>query len=129
VTPLFLNAMTWASRGDPAGEMYATFKAKTACVVATSPGGLGGLRSLSAYRDLLTNLGTTVIPQSVAVGSAFKAFDDYGSLTDEKSHGMLATAVGQLVHLARVEANREVACEILDKLKQTQAVGEYGAVP
>ena len=48
ITPLLLNAFTWASRGDPmGGPMYATFKGKHAVVMGASPGALGGLRAMS----------------------------------------------------------------------------------
>lgn len=127
-TPLFINSVAWASRGDPDGEMYATFKGKLAAVVATSPGGLGGMRSLGPYKELLTNLGVTCLPMSVAVGGAFNAFAEDGSLLEDRFVGMLDGAVGQLVHLARGEANRDVACGILTALKKASAAGEYGAV-
>ncbi|KAJ8603308.1 hypothetical protein CTAYLR_009018 [Chrysophaeum taylorii] len=127
-TPLLVNAITWSSRGDPPGEMYATFKGKTAAVIATSPGGLGGMRALNSYKELLMNLGTTCLPLSVAVGGAMKAFKEDGSLADSKMAGMLDGLITQLVHVARSEANREVACEILSTLKKAATAGEYGAV-
>lgn len=128
-TPLFVNSVAWASRGDPAGEMYSTFKAKTAAVIATSPGGLGGMRAFSAYKQLLMNLGVNTLPLSVAVGSAFKAFKEDGSLADAKMHAMLDATIGQLVDIARADANRDVACAIFQSLKASETAGEYGSVP
>jgi len=97
-TPLLLNAVTWCSRGDPDGEMYATFKGKSAVVLSASPGAMGGMRSLNPNRQLLTNLGVSVLPDSVAVGGAFGAFDDSGALTNEGQNAMLQGAVEKLFY-------------------------------
>lgn len=73
ISPLLLNAYTWCSRGDPAGgPMYATFAGKSAVVLSSSPGAMGGLRTLNPHRQLLNNLGVNVLPQSVAIGAAYK---------------------------------------------------------
>jgi len=129
-TPLFINAITWASRGDPEGVAYGTFKGKVAAVVSASPGALGGLRSLRSYKELLTNLGVVVAPASAAVGTAFKAFDENGSLKDKHADSLLKMSIEQLVRTSRHEANRDVACKILDSLKVKGFLpGEYGTVP
>ena len=44
---------------------YATFKGKYAVVMGASPGALGGMRAMNAHRDLLHNLGSVVLPNSV----------------------------------------------------------------
>jgi NAD(P)H-dependent FMN reductase len=128
-TPLFVNSVAWASRGDPKGEMGSTFKAKTAAIISTSPGGLGGMRSLGAYKELLQNLGVTCLPLSVAVGGSFKAFTEDGSLVAGQLADMLDALITQLYEVARDGANRDVACEILGALKRAQTAGEYGSIP
>lgn len=127
MTPLFVNAMTWASRGDPEGKMYATFQDKVAIVVAASPGAMGGLRGINPTRQLLTNLGVNVLPHSVAVGGAFKAFDKGGNLKDEKQSAMMENACSELFIHARASANRKATCEIIEEHLAT-VPGEYGAV-
>lgn len=127
-TPLFVNSVSWASRGDPNGHMYASFKGKVASVISTSPGPMGGMRSHNMYARLLQNVGVNCLPTSVAVGGAFKAFKEDGTLADAKLAGMLETAVAHLVETAKVIANREVGCKILDALKNGETVGEYGTV-
>ena len=124
-TPLLVNAFTWLSRGDPDGQMYATFAGKSAIVLSASPGAMGGMRSLGPTRTLLTNLGVNVLAPSVAVGGAFKAFNDAGDLVDERQQKMLHGAVEALVHTARDVANREATCELV---KQHLTAGEYGSV-
>ena len=128
VPPLLLNAMTWASRGDPPGAgMYATFQQKTALVLSASPGAMGGLRSLGPNRQLFQNLGVNVLPQAVAIGGAFQAFDEAtGDLVDPKQHGMLENAVHTLFLTTRDAANREATCDMIEEHIKT--VGEYGSV-
>lgn len=124
VTPLLLNAVTWCSRGDPDGEMYATFKGKSAIVLSASPGAMGGMRSLNPNRELLTNLGVHVLPDSVAVGGAFGAFDEEsGALTNDRQQAMLQGAVEKLFYQTRDAANREATCKMIE----AHLVGEYGA--
>eukprot|EP00040_Diaphanoeca_grandis_P018319 m.96302 g.96302 ORF g.96302 m.96302 type:complete len:248 (+) comp26885_c0_seq1:307-1050(+) len=131
-TPLLLNAFTWCSRGDPQGKMYATFAGKVGAVISASPGPLGGMRSHRPNRDLLTALGVTVIPSSVAVGAAFKAFAEDGSLTVDSQIAMLETAMLSLVESARNVANQDAACELVTKMKQLELesgnVGVYGSI-
>ena len=124
VTPLLLNSFTWCSRGDLPGEMYATFKGKSAIILSASPGAMGGMRAHNPCRLLLNNLGVNVLPLSVAIGGAFQAFDENGDLKDEKLNGMLQNAVESLFLLSRDTANREAVCEVV----QSHIVGEYGAV-
>jgi len=124
ISPLLLNAYTWCSRGDK-GRMYATFAEKSATVLASSPGAMGGLRTLNPHRELLNNLGVNVLPTSVAIGAAFKAFDADGNLVDPKQQSMLQVAVEALFYQARDQANREAACALV---KNAMLAGEYGAV-
>lgn len=128
VTPLFLNAMTWCSRGDTTG-MYATFQHKAALVLSASPGAMGGMRSLTPARLLLNNLGVHVLPLSVAIGGAMAAFDeDTGDLVDPKQQAMLASAVQALIFQTRDAANRNATCDMIQQLTTTTLVGEYGSV-
>ena len=79
------NAIDWASRPTEAGEgSAAAFAGKYAGIMAASPGALGGLRGLYALRELLMNINVTVLPRMQAVGGAGAAFNDDGTLKDEK---------------------------------------------
>lgn len=82
ITPALLNALTWLSRpllgkDEPT---YSSFQGKTAALVSASPGGLGGLRAHNHLRDILVAMNCIVVPQIACIGSAFKAFDQHGSL-------------------------------------------------
>jgi len=79
------NAIDWVSRGDsPEEPAISALTGKSAVIMATSPGGLGGLRGLVPLRMLLGNLGITLLPDQIAIPSAFQAFSPDGHLVDPK---------------------------------------------
>ena len=124
-SPLLVNAYTWCSRGDDPGDMYATFRGKTALVLGASPGAMGGLRAIVPHQHLLQNLGVHVVSHTVAIGAAYKAFDtDTGDLVDPKQQAALTTAVQTLFTKARDDANREATCGLI----RQHSAGDYGAV-
>lgn len=84
VTAALKNAIDWVSRSDSSDEPFLSALAgKTAIISAASPGGLGGLRGLVHLRAILGNIGITVLPDQLAVGSAHSVFQADGSITDE----------------------------------------------
>jgi NAD(P)H-dependent FMN reductase len=98
VTPLLKNALDWASRSEtPDEQPLRAFRGKTAAIIAASPGRLGGLRSLSVLRVLLTNLGVLVIPAQHAVSGADEAFEKSGELSDKRNVSAVKRVVKELV--------------------------------
>jgi NAD(P)H-dependent FMN reductase len=86
------NAIDWVSRGDSPDERpISALAGKSAVIMATSPGGLGGLRGLIPLRMLLGNLGITVLPDQIAIPSAFDAFGPDGHLVDPKQEAKVKT--------------------------------------
>lgn len=84
-SPLLKNAIDWATRPfGPDIQSTPPFANKYASIMATSPGGLGGIRGLVFVRLLLSNLGVTVLPNQQAVPNAYQAFNEDGSLNDEQ---------------------------------------------
>ena len=83
------------------------------------------MRTHNPHRQLLQNLGVNVLPQSVAVGAAFKAFDDDCNLNDPKHKSQLEGAVQSLFYLTRDQANRDATCKLIEQIN----VGQYGDVP
>ena len=83
ITPLLKNVIDWVSR--PAGDdaMLKYIAGKTAALVATAPGALGGLRGLVHVRQILGNIQVTVLPNQATVPGARSAFKEDGSLVDE----------------------------------------------
>ena len=84
ITPLLKNAIDWASRSELNEKPLSCFQGKVAALLATSPGGLGGIRGLVHVRAILEGIGVLVIPEQKAIPNAYQAFDESGQLQDEK---------------------------------------------
>jgi chromate reductase, NAD(P)H dehydrogenase (quinone) len=103
MTPLELNTLDWCSRVDnenPAGSGLVIFRDKPAAIIASSPGGLGGMRALFHLRDVLGYLGMVVIPQQLAAGKANELFAVDGHLKDDHQRAALQTVANALVEAA-----------------------------
>jgi chromate reductase, NAD(P)H dehydrogenase (quinone) len=89
ITPLLKNAIDWASRPAPGESSLACFKDKVAVLMSSSPGALGGLRGLVHVRAILGNIGVLVLPDQVAIGNGYQAFDANGNLHDESKQAAI----------------------------------------
>ena len=82
-SPLLKNTIDWVSRSEADDESpLVAYRGKTAAIMATSPGGLGGMRGLVMLRMLLGNLGVIVLPDQQAVPYGSQVFKDDGSMGD-----------------------------------------------
>lgn len=97
ITPLLKNTIDWVSRPDDTHGMLAGFQGKTAALLSASPGGYGGMRGLVHLRDILGNIGVTVLPKEASISQANKAFDDAGELEDESNSKRVQQVVTNLV--------------------------------
>jgi NAD(P)H-dependent FMN reductase len=96
-SPLLKNSLDWISRSENKEEKpLIAFAGKTACLAATSPGGLGGIRGLVPLRLWLSNIQVHVLPQQLAISSAHNVFDDNG-ITDDKQKSMLENLIGNFI--------------------------------
>ncbi len=78
------NILDWMSRPNPNLPSDAScFKGKVAGILATSPGRLGGLRGLRPLRELLSYLGTIVLPGDRGFPNANTMFASDTSLEAE----------------------------------------------
>jgi chromate reductase, NAD(P)H dehydrogenase (quinone) len=68
------NAIDWVSRPSDKYPRSAVFAGKFAAVMASSPGSLGGVRSLAHLRGVLTSVSVNVLPQEIAVSFAEEKF-------------------------------------------------------
>ena len=98
-SPLMKNTIDWLSRPAPEGVPN-PFAQKTAALLSTSPGAIGGLRALPFLRLLLSKLGVLVAPGELAVGAGHTAIGD-GKLKDEQQQKTLDKVVGELIALTR----------------------------
>ena len=100
ISGVLKNTIDWVSRPRDGEPPLAAFTGKVAALFSASPGQLGGLRGLVHLRSILSNIGMLVIPDQVAVGAAHQAFDDDGSLVDEKLASRIHAAIDRLVRTA-----------------------------
>lgn len=97
-TPLVINAFDWLSR-LPDG--LATTANKPVALLASSPGALGGLRSMNFLRAYLQMaFQMLVVPQQQAVGRAHEAFAPDGTLADAKAAATLGGVIAALQRVA-----------------------------
>ena len=91
MTPLLKNIIDWCTRGDDN-----PFIGKVVAIVSASPGPFGGIRSQQLARQLLTNLGSHVVPLNCILPQADKAFDEQSKLKDER-HKKSVRAIAELL--------------------------------
>ncbi|MCA9040056.1 MAG: NAD(P)H-dependent oxidoreductase [Planctomycetaceae bacterium] len=101
ITPLLKNVIDWVSRRAPGEEPLAAYQNKYAVLMAASPGALGGLRGLVHVRDILGNIGVTVLPQQIAISQAMHAFKETGELQDEEKHQRVRDLGARLARLLK----------------------------
>ena len=99
-TPLLKNAIDWASRAHSADEPpLAAFRGKTAGLMSTAPGAIGGMRGLVFLRMLLGNIGVHILPQQHCIGFFSKAFNAEGELVEERDLEAIRSLTQNLVQL------------------------------
>jgi len=69
--------------------------------MSASPGALGGLRGLVHVRAIFSGLGGIVLPDQVAIGRAFEAFDEAGEFVDEGNRRKISRLVESIVEVVR----------------------------
>ena len=105
ISALLKNTIDWISRTHIANEKpLIAFQDKVCAISSISPGGLGGLRGLVSLRMILGNIGVHVIPSQVAIGSAFKAFDENNNLVDGAQKEMLEMVLNQFILTSKKHA-------------------------
>ena len=104
ITPLLKNTLDWISRPEGGVDGLSFYRDKVALVLSASPGALGGLRSLQLIRQLLGNLGVSVLPDQLAVGKAAQAFNADGALADPAQAAKLNAMTARLTRTLRALA-------------------------
>jgi NAD(P)H-dependent FMN reductase len=103
-TALLKNTIDWASspvKGDAIwSQGTKPFAGKVVGLLAASPGGLGGLRSLEHLSPLLSNLQCWVAPQQFALGQASSGFDANGQLQSDTHRTSVRAVVSQVLWAA-----------------------------
>lgn len=97
LTPALKNVIDWVSRPNAANDYAPRYSRQKAALLSASPGGLGGLRGLTHLREVLTNLGTLVIPSQLAVPAAYDAFNENDELINAATKDRLQAIIDQLL--------------------------------
>jgi len=83
ITAALKNAIDWVSRATSQDEApLSALRGKAAAILAASPGGYGGSRSLAQLRPFLENIGVTVLEDQVTIPKVHEMMDAEGELTD-----------------------------------------------
>jgi NAD(P)H-dependent FMN reductase len=99
ITAVLKNAIDWVSRPQPGEPPAPAFRGKAAALLAASPGNLGGVRGLFAVRQILSVLGTLVLPTQFGLARASDAFDAEGNLKDAAHRKAVDGVAHELVTL------------------------------
>jgi chromate reductase, NAD(P)H dehydrogenase (quinone) len=99
---LIKNTFDWCTRAESQGEDgMAGTTGKFVGLMAASPGGLGGVRCIPRLRDCLAEYGITAVSGFATLPGAFQAFNDDGTLNNEKAQATVDGLVGRLVTALR----------------------------
>lgn len=102
ITAIWKNTIDWLSRQETPDETpLIAFKDKIAVLISASPGQWGGIRSMMDTRNILENIGVTVLPITRSLSKANLAFDDKGNLNSQE-----------------VEAFKKIGVQLANFLKQ-----------
>lgn len=93
IAPLLKNAIDWVSH--PIDRQ--PFKGKATAIMSAAARPWGGTRMLPHLRDVLVDLGCSVIPSMVAIPVSDKAFGPDGHLLDAQPAAFLENAMSEFV--------------------------------
>lgn len=87
------NALDWASRTETGDRAKGAFKGIRVAIMSASPGKGGGAGGLPHLRDVLLDMGLTVMEKQVSLPNAYNAFDEQGILLNAEVSASLQEQV------------------------------------
>jgi len=103
---LLKNAIDWTSRKDGDDPGQVAFPGRIALLLSVSTGAGGGRKGLAHLRDILQHRTVLVLPESLSVPHAARAFGDNGALADGAQQEQLARIAARLVEtVARLKGS------------------------
>jgi len=115
ITPLLKNAIDWVSHPIDRSP----FKGKVAAIMSAAARPWGGTRMLPHLRDVLVDLGSGVIPPTVAVPTAQNAFDAEGNLVNPKTAAFVAKAMAVFAEELHTRAARKGSAQAVAQVELT----------
>ncbi|WP_457580768.1 NADPH-dependent FMN reductase [Ensifer canadensis] len=97
VSALLKNTFDWISRADDGLAEKVAFAGKVAGIMGCTTGYFGALRQMAHLRDILSSMGTIVLPERVNIPNAREAFDADGHLTTDAARASVSALVKRLV--------------------------------
>ncbi len=99
ISAVLKNSLDWVSRPQPGEPTPSPFRGKVAALMSASPGNLGGIRGLFTVRQVLTVLGTIVLPTQFGLARANAAFNEDGTLVDPGQQAAIDNVTAELVSI------------------------------
>lgn len=93
LTGVLKNTIDWVSRPEKGEVSKGCFADKVVMLLSASPGSLGGLRSLTHLRTILSGVGALVAPKEFGLPGAYQAFSEEGGFVDTKRLEQLESVV------------------------------------
>jgi chromate reductase, NAD(P)H dehydrogenase (quinone) len=100
VSALLKNTFDWVSRADDGFPEKIAFAGKVAGIMGCTTGYFGALRQAAHLRDILSSMGTIVLPERVNIPNGREAFDPDGNLVTAAARVSLEALVRRLVFVA-----------------------------
>ncbi|MFD2652464.1 NADPH-dependent FMN reductase [Brucella rhizosphaerae] len=98
IPPLLKNTVDWVSRISRDGDKpFRPYAGLTVGLCSTSNGVFAGMRGLYHLRAVLMNVGTQIVSEQCSVGGAADAFNDDGTLKNERHTKMLSAVCASLI--------------------------------
>jgi len=95
------NVIDLVSRTPDNQHNISMFTNKVVGVISASPSSLGGARGVRHFKDILSALGSIVIPTQANIGNAYNVFDKKGDLTDVYAQKQVHATIKQLTDIAQ----------------------------
>lgn len=98
IPPLLKNTVDWVSRiSRDDDKPFRPYAGLTVGLCSTSNGAFAGMRGLYHLRAVLMNCGTQIVTEQCSVGGAADAFNDDGTLKNERQAKMLSAVCASLI--------------------------------
>lgn len=98
IPPLLKNTIDWVSRISKDGDKpFKPYAGLTVGLCSTSNGAFAGMRGLYHLRAVLMNCGTQIVTEQCSVSGAADAFNEDGTLKNERQAKMLSGVCKSLI--------------------------------